>query len=95
MGPDELIEVSVVYALPHEQTELPVRLSAGATVADAIRGSGVLERHPEIDLAVNKTGIYGVLCELDRRVAPGDRVEIYRPLKVDPKENRRRRAGEA
>jgi len=94
MAPDDLIEVEVVYALPQEQAELAVRLPAGATVADAIRRSGVLERYPEIDLAVNRTGVYGVLCGLDRRIAPGDRVEIYRPLEIDPKENRRRRAGE-
>ena len=45
-----------------------------------------------IDLAVNKIGIFGKLTQLDRELATGDRVEIYRPLIADPKEARRRRA---
>lgn len=88
------IHVEVVYALPHEQTLLKVELADGATVEDAIRASGVLEIHPEIDLARNKVGIFSKLAKLDDKVRDRDRVEIYRPLIADPKEVRRKRAEE-
>ncbi|MFN3545476.1 MAG: RnfH family protein [Thiobacillus sp.] len=88
------IRVEVVYALPHEQTLLQVQLAEGATVEDAIRASGVLHAHPEIDLAKNKVGIFSKLVKLDEKVRDRDRVEIYRPLIADPKEVRRKRAEE-
>jgi putative ubiquitin-RnfH superfamily antitoxin RatB of RatAB toxin-antitoxin module len=66
-------------------------LPAGATLADALRASGVLERHPGIDLEIIKLGIWGKLATLDAPLRDGDRVELYRPLAVDPKEARRLR----
>ena len=50
------------------------------------------QRFPEIDLTINKVGVFGRLCKLDQVLKTGDRVEIYRPLLVDPKEMRRTRA---
>jgi hypothetical protein len=88
------IHVEVVYALPYEQPILQVSLPEGATVEDAIRASGVLDAHPEIDLAKNKVGIFSKLVKLDEKVRDRDRVEIYRPLIADPKEVRRKRAEE-
>lgn len=88
------IHVEVVYALPHEQPILQVDLPEGATVEDAIRASGVLDAHPEIDLTKNKVGIFSKLVKLDEKVRDRDRVEIYRPLIADPKEVRRKRAEE-
>lgn len=88
------LNVEVIYALPHEQNLLRVQLEAGATVEDAIRASGVLEAHPEIDLAKNKVGIFSKLVKLDERLRDRDRIEIYRPLIADPKEVRRKRAEE-
>jgi len=88
------MRVEVVYALPAEQPILHVRLAEGATVVDAIRASGVLEAHPEIDLARNKVGIFSKLVKLEEAVRDRDRVEIYRPLIADPKEVRRKRAEE-
>ncbi len=88
------INVEVVYALAHEQTLLKVRLAEGVTVEDAIRASGVLDAHPEIDLAKNKVGIFSKLVKLDETLRDRDRVEIYRPLIADPKEVRRKRAEE-
>ena len=85
------IEVEVVYARPAAQTLLTVRLGAGATVLQAIRASGVLDECPEIDLARMGVGVFGKIVALDARLRAGDRVEIYRPLTVDPKEARRRR----
>jgi putative ubiquitin-RnfH superfamily antitoxin RatB of RatAB toxin-antitoxin module len=89
-APPAEIEVEVVYALPGAGHAVTVRLAAGATLRDAVRASGLLERHPE--LASARCGIFGRLAAPQARLAPGDRVEIYRPLSIDPKEARRRRA---
>lgn len=94
MSDEARIAVEVVYALPHEQPMLRLNLPDGATVEDAIRQSGVLEAHPEIDLARNKVGIFSKLVKLDEKLRDKDRVEIYRPLIADPKEVRRKRAEE-
>lgn len=90
----EKMDVEVCYALPAEQTVLPVRIDPGQTAEDAIRLSGLLKQHPEIDLGVNKVGVFGKLVRLDAPLQPGDRVEIYRPLIADPKESRRKKAEE-
>jgi len=91
---NDMINVEVVYALPHEQLLLRLKLRQGATVAEAVQASGVAEKHPEIDLARNKLGIFGKLTKADAVLRDKDRVEIYRPLIADPKEVRRKRAEE-
>jgi len=88
------ISVEVLYALPLEQTLLKVVTSKGKTMEDVIKNSGILEKHPEIDLATNKVGIFSKLSKLDTVVRDKDRIEIYRPLIADPKEVRRKRAEE-
>lgn len=90
----DMINVEVVYALPHEQVLLKLKLPQGATVAEALRASGVAEKHPEIDVARNKLGIFGKLAKAETVLRDKDRVEIYRPLIADPKEIRRKRAEE-
>ncbi len=90
----EKIDVEVVYALAHEQVLLRLKVEQGATVGEAIRLSGVLDKHPEIDLAKNKLGVFGKLSKADAVLRDRDRVEIYRPLIADPKEVRRQRAEE-
>jgi len=87
--------VQVAYATPARQEVIDVTLPAGATIEDAIRLSGMLARFPEIDLSRNRVGIYGEVARLQDPVHDGDRVEIYRPLQVDPKEIRRARAGKS
>ena len=82
----------MAYARAPQPLVLAVEVEEGATLREAIARSGVLEQCPEIDLAVNGVGVFGRARGLDQRVAGGDRVEIYRPLPVDPKEARRRRA---
>jgi len=89
---DELLEVEVVYATPERQARYVLRVKDGATLAHAIRASGILEAFPEIDLARNRVGIYGTLTKSARVLRDGDRIEIYRPLSADPKEARRARA---
>jgi putative ubiquitin-RnfH superfamily antitoxin RatB of RatAB toxin-antitoxin module len=86
------IAVEVAYALPDRQVILVVDVVPGATLEDAIRGSGILEQYPDIDLAVNKVGVFGKLGKLGDVLHAGDRVEIYRPLIADPKQVRRQRA---
>jgi hypothetical protein len=90
----EKINIEVVYALPHEQTLLKVQAPQGATVAEAVRLSGMLEKYPEIDITRNKLGIFGKLSKPDAELREQDRIEIYRPLIADPKEVRRQRAAE-
>ena len=87
--------VEVAYALPEEQTLVTLEVEPGTTVEEAIRRSRILERHPEIDLERQKVGVFGKPASLGSPLRPKDRVEIYRPLKVDPKEMRRRRARES
>ena len=91
---NNLIKVEVLYALPHEQALLYVEVPQGTTLGDAVKISGILEKHPDIDLASNKVGIFGKLSKLDSVLRDRDRVEIYRPLIADPKEVRRKRAEE-
>lgn len=85
--------VLVVHAPAFGQAlELPVPFSAGLTVAEALRLSGLAARCPEIDLAQASCGVWGKLRALDAPVAPGERVEVYRPLRADPKASRAARA---
>ena len=91
---EQVLTVEVVYATPQEQVLESLNLALGATVEDAIRQSGLLARFAEIDLGVNKVGVFGKVAKLDAVLSDGDRVEIYRPLIADPKEARKRRAAE-
>jgi putative ubiquitin-RnfH superfamily antitoxin RatB of RatAB toxin-antitoxin module len=91
---NDKIDIEVVYALPDKQTLLKQQVAAGTTVLDAIRASGILEKHPEIDIASSKLGIFGKLIKPDTVLREKDRIEIYRPLIADPKEVRRKRAEE-
>ncbi|HYN12459.1 MAG TPA: RnfH family protein [Burkholderiales bacterium] len=80
------MEVEVVYAWPGSQQVVKVHLKPGATVSDAVIASGFTTQQQQ------KFGIFGKAVPPDTRVAQGDRVEIYRPLLIDPKEARRNRA---
>ena len=79
------IRVEVVRALRERAEVITVELSAGARVRDALKASG---------MKADAVGIYGKRVDPDARLADGDRVEIYRPLVLDPKERRRQRARE-
>lgn len=88
------ITVEVVYALPQRQELVRLTLPAGSTVQQAIEASGLVQKHPDIDFAGNKVGVFGKLSKPDATLRDRDRVEIYRPLIADPKEVRRKRADE-
>ncbi len=84
--------VEVAYALPEQQVILPVLVASDATVEVAIKASGVLDQFADIDLTTQKVGIFSRLVPLSQALQPRDRIEIYRPLKADPKTARRARA---
>jgi hypothetical protein len=92
MAQSDALTIEVVFAMPLTQDCTVVRVPPGATLRAAIECSGVLQRHPTIDLASCRVGIWGRRAGLDGPVHDGDRVEIYRPLQADPKEARRTRA---
>jgi len=85
------IEIEVVYALRDRQVLRALRMPAGSTVGQAIESSGIREVVPE-EQAVGVIGIFGRIVGADEMLGDGDRVELYRPLLLDPKEARRRRA---
>jgi hypothetical protein len=91
---NKLIKVEVLYALPHEQILLNVEMPQGTPLGEGIKISGILEMYPEIDLSINKVGIFGKLNKPDVILRDRDRIEIYRPLIADPKEVRKKRAEE-
>jgi uncharacterized protein len=88
-----MLRVEVAYARSDVQLIVELQIEEGTTVEQAICRSGMLRKFPEIDLSVNTVGIFGRTAELGQSLRDGDRVEIYRPLKADPKQIRRRRAG--
>ena len=88
---DAIVAVEVAYADRDRQLILQLEVPAGTTVAQAIELSGIRGQFPQIE-PQPVVGIFGRKVTLDDPLSPGDRVEIYRPLLVDPKETRRRKA---
>ncbi|HVQ61594.1 MAG TPA: RnfH family protein [Burkholderiales bacterium] len=84
------IAVEVVLALPERQTLRRVRLPAGSSVEDALVASGLAQEF--LSIASARVGIYGKAVPVRTALRDGDRVEIYRPLRADPKDVRRMRA---
>ena len=87
------MQVQVCHALPDSSFLRTLTVPAGTTIGQAVALSGLLQEMPGIDLAVNMVGIYGKKKSRDTVLREHDRVEVYRPLQADPKEARRRRAG--
>ena len=86
------IAIEVVYALPANQALKCFNVPDGTTIEQAIALSGIIAQFPEIDVAKNKFGIFGQLANAETVLRHQDRIEIYRPLIIDPKEARRKRA---
>lgn len=86
------IRVSVVYAEPGRVFNVGFELPAGSTVADAIERSGIRGARPDVEIREDRLGIFARKANPATVLRDGDRVEIYRPLTIDPKEARRRRA---
>jgi putative ubiquitin-RnfH superfamily antitoxin RatB of RatAB toxin-antitoxin module len=84
--------VEVIYATLEQQHLKTINFIKGDSIEDVIIASGLLVKYPEINLKINKVGIYNQAKKLSDLVKHGDRIEIYRPLISDPKEVRRKRA---
>lgn len=92
MGDEPQIRVEVVYALPDRQRLVALEVPRSCTAREAVARSGLQHEFPQIDPEGGTLGIFGRRCAPDQRLRDGDRVEIYRPLKADPKEVRRQLA---
>ena len=92
-----MVEIEVVYAAVDRQILLAVTVPAGTCLRAAVQASGIGMQFPELNLADCPLGIFGkVVADAEQRVVQaGERIEIYRPLLVDPKEVRRLRAAKA
>lgn len=92
MAPESAIRVVVAYApAAREVREIALQLPAGVTVAQALQASGLADLYPQLDLAQAPVGIWGRKAMRDQVLREQDRVEVYRPLRVDPKVARRER----
>lgn len=87
-----MIRIEAVYALPDYQYEEELTLPDGACVNDALEALASCPGFSELDLAAVPVGIFGEPVARRRSLAEGDRLEIYRPLKMDPLAARRQRA---
>lgn len=86
------IRVTVVYSpSPRDVREIPLTLPDGARVVQALRASHLPVLFPALDLQTAAIGVWGRKASLNQALRDRDRVEIYRPLKVDPKVARRER----
>lgn len=94
-----MITVEVAYAEPEQQAIIPIRVEAGTSALEAVKCSGIEQMFDRIDLETHSMGIFS--RRLDGKSSPlpqdyvlqdGDRVEIYRPLQIDPMQSRLLRA---
>lgn len=90
--PSAPLSITVAYApAPREVVQVTLQLPQGATLADAVQASGLCQRFADIDMAHGSVGVWGRKAPPDHPLREGDRVEIWRPLTVDPKLARRER----
>jgi uncharacterized protein len=86
------MQITVAYATPDKQVEIPLTLEKGASIEAAIEASCICELFPDIDSANLQVGVFGKRAKLSDSLSDHDRVEIYRPLQVSPMQARRLRA---
>lgn len=92
MAMNEFIEIEVAYAKPSLQKIISLKVPRGISILEGIKLSGILQFFPEIDLKRASIGIFSKQKVLTDLLNQGDRIEIYRPLKIDPKDARRAKA---
>ena len=92
---NQLIDIEVVYGLPHKQVLLSLKVPSGTNIENCIKLSGIVKHFPEIVPSEAVVGIFSKPDKLENIVKQGDRIEIYRPLTADPKEMRKLRAEKA
>lgn len=86
------INIELIYPLPNQQILLNLQIEDSCTIGQAIENSGILKKYPEINLDINKVGIFSKITKLSETLREGDRIEIYRALIADPKEARKKKA---
>lgn len=86
------LRVEVVYATADEQVLIELQVNEGSSVQTVIETSAICDRFPTDDLATCEVGIWGRPVKRSDSVHDGDRVELYRPLTMNPREARRLRA---
>lgn len=86
------ILVEVAYALPARQTIHELQVPVGCTAREAAIASKLDALYESLDTGTTPLGIFGNRVEDDYVLEEGDRVELYRPLMIDPMEQRRQRA---
>lgn len=92
MASDAGLQITVVYSpFARDVREVALQLSAGSTVLQALQASGLLQTFPQFDTSTLALGVWGKNASLTQALQGKDRVEIYRPLTVDPKVARRER----
>lgn len=85
----DYIHIELVYAPTNADPVLvALTVPADSTIETAIMASGLLEQFPDIDLNSNKVGVFSQRAVLSDQVSQGDRIEIYRPIRIDPKKAR-------
>ncbi len=89
----DLIRIEVVYALKEEQFLYSEEVQQGTTVIEALKDSQLLKMFP--DLSLDKVGVFSKLVAHETILREGDRIEVYRPLKADPRERRRKQVEQA
>ncbi len=89
---DRRVAVELVLATAEKQVLLVLDVDVGSTVADVIAASGIESRFPDLAVGEMPVGIWGRCVSRDTAVRHGDRIELYRPLEIDPREARRQRA---
>jgi uncharacterized protein len=91
----EAIRIEVAYAVPQRAISKTFELASPATVGDALEAAAADPDFSGIDIAAAPVGVFGVAARRDQILRPGDRIEIYRALALDPKVARRARAKQA
>lgn len=92
MESSELLRIRVIYALPDHQATVDLQLPPGASLTEAVTRSGLLQKFPEAAARPLSCAIFGRAVPLSYELRDGDRIEILRPLLVDPKQSRREAA---
>ena len=88
-----MLEIEIVYGLVDRQVLKGMTVAEGTTVREAALQSGLEVEFLELDLQQAPLGIFGKVVKDETVLRDGDRIEVYRPLLIDPKEARRKRAG--
>ena len=90
------INVEVAYALPEAQMIRAIAVPIGTTALEAVSLSGITEAFEDLSVdSSSRLGVFGKAVKSDHVLSDGERVEIYRPLLIDPKQLRKKRAEEA